>query len=93
LSLFHTRLDVLRCVSLGACNPSLAYKVYQADETLAVMLPCHVVVQEQADGDTKVTFADPQKMFSSFMQLEHPELKEIADDADKRLRASFDRLT
>lgn len=39
--------DTLRSVSLGACNPGLAYKVVSADESLAVMLPCHVTVQEQ----------------------------------------------
>jgi uncharacterized protein (DUF302 family) len=39
--------ETLRSLSLGACNPMLAWKVYQKDESLAVMLPCHITVQEQ----------------------------------------------
>jgi uncharacterized protein (DUF302 family) len=84
--------DILRSVSLGACNPALAYKIYQADERFAALLPCHVMVQEQANGDTKVTFADPQKMFGTFIRGDHPELQEIADDAEKRLKATFAQL-
>ena len=54
--------DILPSIQLGACNPTLAYKVYSADPSIATMLPCHVLVQAQENGSTRVTFADPLKV-------------------------------
>jgi uncharacterized protein (DUF302 family) len=84
--------ETLRSISLGACNPALAWKVYQADESLAALLPCHVVVQEQKDNSTKVTMVEPSQMFSTFMMGKHPELKEVADDASTRLHKAMDLI-
>lgn len=74
-------------VILGACNPGLASKALAAEPQLGVLLPCNVVVRRgNGDGQTTVEAIDPQTM----VQLSgSPQVREIADDADARLRAAL----
>jgi uncharacterized protein (DUF302 family) len=77
-------------VILGACNPALAQRALTAEPDLGVLLPCNVVVRRgPSASETVVQAIDPQTMvqFSG-----NPAIKEIADDADTRLRAALERL-
>jgi uncharacterized protein (DUF302 family) len=72
---------------LGACNPQLAHRAVSADPDIGALLPCNVVVRRSPGaGETTIQAIDPAIM----VQLsDKPEMKDIAAEADTRLRAAL----
>ena len=68
---------------LGACNPPFAYKALQAERKIGTMLPCNVIVQETEAGQVEVSAIDP---IASMRAIENPNLQEIADEVQAKLK-------
>ena len=75
---------------LGACNPGYAYKALQAEEKIGTMLPCNVIVIEQANGQVEVAAVNP---ISSMMAVDNPELEPVARAVTEKLKKVIDSLS
>lgn len=70
-----------RYVILGACNPGLAHRAFQAEPDIGLLLPCNVTVYESGGG-TVVGFVDPAAMMQA---TGNEELRAVATEAGARL--------
>jgi uncharacterized protein (DUF302 family) len=50
---------------LGACNPSLAHRALGLDPSLALVLPCNVVLEDAGEAGTHVAIADPRALLNA----------------------------
>ncbi len=71
---------------LGACNPALANRALDIDPSVALLLPCNVVLDEAASG-TRVRVADPLEL------IDDPRFHDLADEVASKLQAAVDELS
>lgn len=74
---------------LGACNPPLAYQALQSVPDIGLLLPCNVIVREEAPDRVVIGFLDPQIMVNL---VRKPEVKGVANSAEQRLRRACESL-
>lgn len=67
---------------LGACNPHLASQAIAAEPEIGALLPCNVVVRQNAEGATRVEFMDPNAVLKL---VDRPEVNTLAAEVRSRL--------
>jgi uncharacterized protein (DUF302 family) len=83
--------SIERYLILGACNPPLAHRAVSANKQVGLLLPCNVVVREDADNPATVHIEamNPQLMVEV---ADDPALSPIADQAARQLEAAISTL-
>jgi len=66
----------------GACNPEFAHRALEAEPQIGALLPCNVVVRQDAAGRTLVEIMDPRAVLQL---VDRPEIAEIATEVRTRL--------
>ena len=67
---------------LGACNPQLAHQAIEAEPSIGLLLPCNVVVRQDAAGIVRVEFMDPNAVLEL---VGKPEVTQLAQEVRQRL--------
>ncbi|MBT8421220.1 MAG: DUF302 domain-containing protein [Gammaproteobacteria bacterium] len=83
-------LDYLPYRILGACNPTFGNRALTADMDIGMLLPCNVVVRQEADQSITVAFMDPVAVMAIADQAA---ITELAGEVRGRLERVRDALT
>ncbi len=74
---------------LGACNPPLASKAIAAEPQIGALLPCNVVVRQDAQGAVHVEAMDPRSVLAL---VDHPDVPALAAEVRQRLEQALGAL-
>jgi uncharacterized protein (DUF302 family) len=82
-------VDFKKYKILGACNPPFAYEALKSEDKIGAMLPCNVIVIEQAPGQIEVAAIDP---IASMQAVGNPNLGKVASEVQSKLRKVVESL-
>ena len=67
---------------LGACNPNLAHQAIEAEPDIGLLLPCNVLLREEANGEITVGFMDPVAVLG---MIDNPVIAKVAPLVKEKL--------
>lgn len=82
--------DFRKYTILGACNPPLADRALHAELEVGLLLPCNVIVYELSPVKSAVSAMAPLAALG--IVGDNRELRAVAAEADRRLRAALAAL-
>ena len=82
-------VDFQPYIILGACNPPLAHQALSHEAAIGLLLPCNVVVTQDADGNAIVSAIDPKAMFSV---LDSEGMEAVAQQVREKLERALERV-
>ncbi len=74
---------------LGACNPHYASQAIAAEPQIGALLPCNVVVRQDAQGAVQVEVMDPQAVLGL---VGNPAVAPLAGEVRQRLEQALAAL-
>ncbi|MBL8327121.1 MAG: DUF302 domain-containing protein [Rubrivivax sp.] len=74
---------------LGACNPQFASRAIAAEPEIGALLPCNVVVRQDAEGAVRVEVMDPNAVLTL---VDRPEVAALAGEVRARLEQALARV-
>lgn len=82
-------VDFKKYKILGACNPTIAHKALSMEDKVGVLLPCNVIVEENADGQIEVSAVNPMVAMQS---VENESLAGVAQTVTEKLQKVIDNI-
>lgn len=71
---------------LGACNPQFASRAIAAEPQIGALLPCNVVVRQDATGGVHVEVMDPNAVLTL---VDHPDVGVLAAEVRQKLEQAL----
>jgi uncharacterized protein (DUF302 family) len=71
---------------LGACNPQFASRAIAAEPQIGALLPCNVVVRQDAAGGVHVEVMDPDAVLTL---VDRPEVGALAAEVRQKLQQAL----
>lgn len=71
---------------LGACNPQFANRAITAEPQIGALLPCNVVVRQDAAGTVHVEVMDPRAVMGL---VQHPDVPALAGEVRGKLEQAL----
>jgi uncharacterized protein (DUF302 family) len=80
--------DFRRYMIYGACDPALAWKAFEQELEVGLMLPCTAIVYEDGGGSV-IAVMDPVKLFGL---AGNARLDGVAAEAHRRIETALSRI-
>lgn len=83
-------IDMPPQIALAVCSAPLAAAALQADPSVGLLVPCSIIIRAEADDRTTIE----APILSMIVAITGDRtLEPVVNDATKRLRAAFSRIT
>lgn len=81
-------IDFPNYLILGICNPAFAYKALQAEKDVGLVMPCNILVYEEAE---KVAIS-AMRPAAALKTIDSPHLNSIAEEVEPKIKRIIDAL-